>query len=78
MDNIDNKEKIKTINANLVEKEKAKLNLGDLNNIIGDLNLPVKGENGVEIAWKSTNVNIINNAGKVTRPKATEGDAVIT
>ncbi len=78
VDNIDNKEKIKTINANLVEKEKAKLNLGDLNNIIGDLNLPVKGENGVEIAWKSTNVNIINNAGKVTRPKATEGDAVIT
>ncbi|RHW63821.1 protease [Clostridium botulinum] len=78
VDNIDNKEEIKTINANLVQKEKAKLNLGDLNNIIGDLNLPIQGENGVEIAWKSTNVNIINNAGKVTRPKATEGDAVIT
>ncbi|WP_061310828.1 immunoglobulin-like domain-containing protein [Clostridium botulinum] len=78
VDNIDNKEEIKTINANLVQKEKAKLNLGDLNNIIGDLNLPIKGENGVEIAWKSTNVNIINNAGNVTRPKATEGDAVIT
>ncbi len=50
MDNIDNKEEIKTINANLVQKEKAKLNLGDLNNIIGDLKLPIKGENGVEIA----------------------------
>ncbi|KEJ04363.1 protease [Clostridium botulinum A2B7 92] len=78
VDNIDNKEEIKTINANLVQKEKAKLNLGDLNNIIGDLKLPIKGENGVEIAWKSTNVNIINSTGKVTRPKATEGDAVIT
>ncbi|MBN3375808.1 protease [Clostridium botulinum] len=78
VDNIDNKEQIKTINANLVQKEKAKLNLGDLNNVIGDLSLPIKGENGVEIAWKSTNVNIVNSTGKVTRPKATEGDAVIT
>ncbi|MBD5639797.1 cell wall-binding repeat-containing protein [Clostridium botulinum] len=78
VDNIDNKEQIKTINANLVQKEKAKLNLGDLNNVIGDLNLPIKGENGVEIAWKSTNVNIVNSTGKATRPKATEGDAVIT
>ncbi|PIH04506.1 immunoglobulin-like domain-containing protein [Clostridium combesii] len=78
VDNIDNKEEIKTANANLVQKEKAKLNLEDLNNIIGDLNLPIKGENGVEIAWKSTNVNIVNSTGKVTRPKATEGDAVIT
>ncbi|APF25552.1 transglutaminase-like superfamily protein [Clostridium sporogenes] len=78
VDNIDNKEEIKTVDANLVQKEKVKLDLGDLNNVIGDLNLPIKGENGVEIAWKSTNVNIVNNTGKVTRPKATEGDAVIT
>lgn len=78
VDNIDNKEETKIIDANLVQKEKAKLILGDLNNVIGDLDLPIKAENGVEIAWKSTNVNIVNNTGKVTRPKATEGDAVIT
>ncbi|APH15383.1 transglutaminase-like superfamily protein [Clostridium sporogenes] len=78
VDNIDNKEEIKTVYANLVQKEKAKLDLGDLNNVIGDLNLPIKGENGVQIDWKSTNVNIVNNTGKVTRPKATEGDTIIT
>ncbi|MHB9939382.1 protease [Clostridium sporogenes] len=78
VDNIDNKEETKIIDANLVQKEKAKLILGNLNNVIGDLDLPIKAENGVEIAWKSTNVNIVNNAGKVTRPRATEGDAVIT
>ncbi|GAA0789637.1 immunoglobulin-like domain-containing protein [Hathewaya limosa] len=67
----------KTI-SQLIGEAKEKLNLGDLHNISKNLILPSKAENGVNIEWKSSNEDVISKNGKVTRPKASEGNEIIT
>ena|GEM_PF-1845718 len=50
----------------------------DGNNITSDLTLPTAGENITSIAWKTTNQDVINTTGAVTRPSYTTGDVTVT
>ena len=44
----------------------------------GDLNLPIVGRAGSTIAWASSNVDVIETDGSVTRPAAGSEDAEVT
>lgn len=61
-----------------VKRDKAWLDLGDVSEVTSDLTLPVKGAAGSDISWASDNEAVIGKDGKVTRPEAGEGDAVVT
>ena len=54
------------------------LSLEYLSQIKEDINLPVDGLNNAEISWESSNTNVINNDGLVTRPLMGEEDEVVT
>ncbi|MFC4322385.1 immunoglobulin-like domain-containing protein [Litchfieldia salsa] len=64
---------------NKVEFDKSKLSLSNINNVKGNITLPVIGEHGSSITWESSNTDIIkgssqatedvNKLGWVTRPK---------
>lgn len=62
----------------IVAGDAASLELGDLEAVLSDLELPAVGENGSEISWTSSNQAVISNSGKVTRPAAGEEDALVT
>lgn len=55
------------------------LSLGNLSAVTNDLTLPTTFENidGLTISWESSDDNVIDNEGKVTRPAAGEDDAVV-
>ena len=59
-----------------VNGAKENLDLGDLSKVIYDLNLPIKGENDVDIEWKSSDESVISANGKVKRPN-TENDVKV-
>lgn len=44
-------------------------NLGDISEITENLELPVQGEEGATITWKSENPNVVDLDGTVTRPQ---------
>ncbi|WP_440322184.1 family 43 glycosylhydrolase [Laedolimicola sp.] len=45
---------------------KAKLDIGETSQVVGDLTLPTEGENGVEIRWTSSNEAVVSAGGTVT------------
>ncbi|CAA6803429.1 MAG: Unknown protein [uncultured Sulfurovum sp.] len=47
-------------------------------NILHNLNLLIQGSNGSSITWSSSDVNILSNAGTVSRPDFETGDVEIT
>ncbi len=49
----------------------------DLNNITGNLTLPVTGASGTVIAWTSNTTGVIAADGTITRPASTGSDATI-
>lgn len=61
-----------------VKRDKEWLDLGDVSEVTSDLILPTKGAAGSDISWTSDNEAVIGKDGKVTRPEAGEGDAVVT
>ncbi|MCK9477938.1 MAG: discoidin domain-containing protein [Firmicutes bacterium] len=54
------------------------VNLGDLSNVTGNLNLIFEGFSGSEISWRSTSEKINVETGEVTRPTYEEGDIQVT
>ena len=63
--------------ADRVLADKEALNLGDLDEVVSDLELPTKGMYGSEITWKSNNTDVIRSDGTVTRPASGESDASV-
>lgn len=70
--------------AKRLEMDKAALKINNIDDVRGNLELPVKGENGSVITWESSNTNIITHAdngrykaGMVTRPE-TDTDVTLT
>lgn len=62
----------------IVALDKEHLQLGDIDAIISDLELPETGPNGSAIAWQSSNSQVIGTDGKVNRPEPRTGDAEVT
>lgn len=59
--------------------DKIKNSNTDSANIISDLSLPTSdSEAGVAISWSSSNTNVIDNNGKVTRPASNSQDTSVT
>lgn len=58
-----------------VQEAKAKLEIGDVNNVIANIALPKLGEHEVEIVWESSNPQVLSNKGVINRP--TDQDAVV-
>ena len=48
-----------------------------LNNVTGDLSLPVTGAAGSSISWSSSDTSAVSTAGAVTRPAFTKGDKTV-
>ncbi|OPH56354.1 hypothetical protein BC351_28045 [Paenibacillus ferrarius] len=63
--------------GNLLEVEKSALSLGDVNQVIRNVNLPLSAGNGTKISWSSNNASVIDNEGNVHRPAAGSGDATV-
>lgn len=59
------------------DSDAAAINLGDLSAVTGDLKLPVSGPSGTTITWVSDNAAVVAADGKVTRPAAGTGSAVV-
>ncbi|OAS89214.1 family 43 glycosylhydrolase [Metabacillus litoralis] len=55
-----------SVNQLSLHQDKNNLTLGDTSTVFGNLSLPTKGSNGSTISWKSSNENIISNAGVIT------------
>jgi len=53
------------------------LKVYNIEDVRGNLTLPVKGQNGSTITWKSDDVSIITNTGEVTRPAHGSGDVTV-
>ncbi|MGM0369930.1 MAG: LamG-like jellyroll fold domain-containing protein [Bacillota bacterium] len=51
-----------------VIKDKKKLDLGKIDTVTHDLELPVAGENRTKISWESSNPQLVTPKGEVTRP----------
>ena len=62
----------------LLEQEAAGIDLGDIDNIVSDIELPLSGANGISIQWSSSNTSVINNMGEVTRPEQGAAEAEVT
>ncbi|MEV5025433.1 immunoglobulin-like domain-containing protein [Paenibacillus sp. LPE1-1-1.1] len=52
-----------------VQLDQEALTVYNIDNVRGNLTLPVKGENGTTITWKSGSLEVITASGEVTRPK---------
>lgn len=61
----------------IVEKDKDSLYIGNIRTVEFDLTLPLKGENGSDIIWKSGHDRIISVEGKVTRPRYGTGSRTV-
>ncbi len=48
----------------------ADLNLGDTDQVISSLDLPVTGSRNASISWETSNPEVITDTGKITRPSA--------
>jgi len=55
-----------------------KLDLGNLNEITENLNLPAVSEGDVQIRWTTTNSAVIDTTGKVTRPEMYNATVILT
>jgi len=55
-------------NEEIVQQVKEELDLGDTSNIISDLTLPTDFPEGVTVTWTSSNTDVVQNDGTVTRP----------
>ncbi|MDQ8737713.1 beta-L-arabinofuranosidase domain-containing protein [Paenibacillus sp. LHD-38] len=62
----------------IVALDKEQLQLGDIDAIITDMELPETGQNGSTIVWQSSNSDVIGTDGKVNRPEPRTGDAMVT
>ncbi|HOJ10961.1 MAG TPA: Ig-like domain-containing protein, partial [Clostridiales bacterium] len=49
-----------------------------IDNIMGNLSLPVEGPNGSTISWESDKNTVVDTEGKVIRPAFTHGDESVT
>ncbi|XMB86838.1 hypothetical protein RJG79_03320 [Mycoplasmatota bacterium WC44] len=67
-----------TENQQKLEQARTALILNDLSNVKGDLVLPEAGRNNVEITWQSSNTDVVENTGVVTRPGKSEGDVKLS
>ncbi|GAA0789635.1 hypothetical protein GCM10008909_25630 [Hathewaya limosa] len=72
------KVKIQLENQNKLNEAKQALELKNIDEIESNLNLPITGENEVQIKWESSRKDIIDNTGRVVRPKANQGNMVVT
>jgi poly(beta-D-mannuronate) lyase len=61
----------------MVQEAKNAIDIGDVDNVIGDLALIRKGLHNVVIEWDSKNTKVISNRGGVTRPGEDEEDVVV-
>lgn len=71
-----------TVIPELSDSEKVDLDLGNLiihniDDVRGNLTLPVEGANGSGITWESADPSIITTTGEVTRPAYGEGDVKV-
>ena len=57
----------------VVEKEVSLMEIQNIKSAYKDLNLPKELNNEVKIKWSSSNEDIIDNDGKITRPEGSEG-----
>lgn len=62
----------------VVDNDKAALDLGDLSAVVDNLSLPTKGQIGATITWASSNEAVISTTGVVTRPAPGTGNAQVT
>nr|GID87832.1 hypothetical protein Ade03nite_67560 [Actinoplanes derwentensis] len=65
-------------NEAAVEADVAALDLGDVSALTADLKLPAAGTYGSSVTWRSSDGDVISDAGKVFRPAAGEPDAHAT
>jgi beta-xylosidase len=64
--------------ADAVAKDASSLTLGDTSAVVSNLTLPASGESGTTISWDSSNKDVIDNTGKVTRPASNKPNAELT
>ncbi|OLS33402.1 immunoglobulin-like domain-containing protein [Bacillus sp. MRMR6] len=60
-----------------VKLDAAELKVHNIRDVRGNLTLPVTGENGSTITWKSSDPAMITPTGEVTRPAQGEGDKTV-
>ena len=65
-------------NIDLIRKDLDDIYLGNLFTVEADLILPSEGKNGSQFSWKSSFIWIINEEGKVTRPRTGSGNRNVT
>lgn len=75
--------KLDPADTDMVQLAKQNLNIqfaeGDsLSGVTKDMVLPVQYENGVSIAWISSNDNFADSTGKIVRPSFTKGDVSVS
>lgn len=54
------------------------INLGNLSNVTDDIDLPLVGENGSTIRWKSSDSSVVSDKGRVNRPSSGNKSVVLT
>jgi arabinan endo-1,5-alpha-L-arabinosidase len=54
------------------------LHLGDTDNILSNLSLPVEGTRGAEISWKTSDPSVVTDKGVITRPEVGADSAKAT
>jgi DUF1680 family protein len=67
----------KMSDSDIVKADKASIYLGNIFTVEADLKLPSEGKHGSKISWESKYLNALSNDGKVTRPEAGKGNAVV-
>lgn len=60
-----------------VHQAVASLELVGINDVRGNLTLPLLGDNDASIVWQTGNPDVITATGKVTRPQTGEGDSEV-
>ncbi|GID54359.1 family 43 glycosylhydrolase [Actinoplanes couchii] len=65
-------------NDEAVKADVAALDPGDVSGLTADLELPSTGPYGAKVTWRSSDGDVISDAGKVFRPAAGEPDAHAT
>lgn len=60
----------------IIDKEVSLMDIQNIKSIYKDIDLPNELNNGVKVKWTSSNKDIINSDGKVTRPNGNEGETI--
>lgn len=60
-----------------VQRDKEALQVYNIDNVKGHLNLPVVGDNGTKIIWESGNPKVITESGEVMRPRNGNGNVSV-